>query len=109
MNLARWSIDYVQKKSKAEPSPRPRSITDMVVEEKRRRDQQSGTPEHIQRILAADEAQLDVLTQERSQLFVADPTQKDGRGRTLVQKATPKRLTNLGTEQRDLLARKNKE
>ena len=109
MNLARWSIDYVQKKSKAEPSPRPRSITDMVVEEKRRRDQQNGTPEHIQRILAADEAQLDVLTQERSQLFVADPTQKDGRGRTLVQKATPKRLTNLGEEQRDLLARKNKE
>ena len=58
MNLARWSIDYHQKKSKAEPSPRPKSITDLVVEEKekKRRQAGNGTPEHVKRILRADEA-----------------------------------------------------
>ena len=78
MNLARWSIDYIQKKSKAEPSPRPKSITDLVVEEREKKRQQSGggTPEHVKRILRADEAQLDALTSERNQLFVKKPNQK---------------------------------
>ena len=67
MNLAKWQIDYIQKKSIAGGNgvARPKTITDLVVEEKERKSREStnyGTPEKVRRILAADEAQLNELT-----------------------------------------------
>ena len=50
MNLARWSIDYIQKKSKKDPSPRPKTITELVVEEKLQRPNRPTdrvTPNHV--------------------------------------------------------------
>ena len=69
MNLARWSIDYVQKKSKAEVSQRAKSITDSSVvqdQTKTTKNSKTGTPDNVKRILAADEAQLDLLTEQRN-------------------------------------------
>ena len=47
MNHAKWSIDYIQKQSKADPEPRAKSITELVVEEKSKIKRDNGTPEHV--------------------------------------------------------------
>ena len=62
MNHAKWSIDYLQKQSKANIEPRAKSITELVIEEKSKIKRETDTPEHVKRILKADEAQLNALT-----------------------------------------------
>ena len=99
MNLARWSIDYMQKKQKADPSPRP-TVTDLLVGSKdRNHEQGNDAPEHIRRILAADEAQLETMTSERNKLFIKEPKQKSA---TMVS-------SMVSSPQREELTRRNKE
>ena len=62
----------------------------MEERQKKRHDSNKGTPEHVKRILAADEAQLNVLTSERNKLFVKKSNDK----------YTPKVSTKLTTPQR---------
>ena len=63
MQHARWNVDYIHKKNTGQNLPQKKSISQLVLEEKRQQKYTAtdATSEQVRRILEADQSNLDQL------------------------------------------------